>query len=141
MVKNYILWMVVALLAAACTPSSLLRPWQTGSNVVLTQVPDYGAGAARELVQSHGGVFKDEIVQDYLDQLVGQLAAFDGYHGQPWTVQVVNDSTCELLSVPGDFLLVYRGFLNAVTSEPELAAVLGHEMAHLRLGASGAERS
>ncbi|EAT15133.1 Tetratricopeptide TPR_2 [Desulfuromonas acetoxidans DSM 684] len=133
MVKRFVVWMFVMFTVTACLPQTLPHPWQKKNVTTVVQVKRAGADAARYLVQKHGGRLNDETIQNYLDSLVRRLATYEGYRNQDWQVLVVNDPACDLLAVPGQTVLVYRGFLAAVDSEQELAAALGHAMAHLAL--------
>jgi predicted Zn-dependent protease len=139
MVKHSVVWLIALLALAACTPRPTYPPHpssrsgQNGTVTTLATINSYGEDAARLLIQNHGGLFRDETVEAYLQAVVRSLATLNGNPSRGWQVWVVNDPACELLSVPGRTLLVYRGFLTRVGSQRELAAVLGHEMAHLTL--------
>lgn len=49
----------------------------------------------------------------------------------PWTFRVVDDPAVNAFALPGGFVYVTRGLLGHLNSEDELAAVLGHEIAHV----------
>jgi predicted Zn-dependent protease len=48
----------------------------------------------------------------------------------PYTFRVLNASVPNAFALPGGFIVVNRGLLIALSSEGELAAVLGHEIGH-----------
>jgi predicted Zn-dependent protease len=60
-----------------------------------------------------------------------QLAASSERPQLPWQFQVVDDPTPNAFAIPGGFIYITRGMLNLMTSEAELASVLGHEVAHV----------
>lgn len=49
----------------------------------------------------------------------------------PWTFRVLDDPSVNAFAVPGGYVYVTRGLLAHLNSEAELAAVLGHEAAHV----------
>lgn len=51
----------------------------------------------------------------------------------PYEFRVVNDNSLNAFALPGGFVYVNRGAINAARSEDELAAVLAHEIAHVSL--------
>lgn len=47
-----------------------------------------------------------------------------------WEFNLVNDNQVNAFCMPGGKIVVYEGLMNLVTSEDELAVVVGHEVAH-----------
>jgi len=56
-----------------------------------------------------------------------------------WKVYVLDKNEINAFALPNGNIFVYKGLLNFVKSDDELAAVLGHEMAHVILR-HGAEK-
>lgn len=50
--------------------------------------------------------------------------------GFDYTITVLNDNTVNAFAIPGGNIFVYKGMLDFVGSDDELAAVLAHELAH-----------
>ena len=48
----------------------------------------------------------------------------------PWTFRVVDDPTPNV-ALPGGYIFVTRGLLGLMTTEAELASVVGHEIGHV----------
>lgn len=48
----------------------------------------------------------------------------------PCSLDIVRDSTVNVLAYPGRHILVYSGFLSEVESENEIAMILAHELGH-----------
>ena len=48
-----------------------------------------------------------------------------------WTFTVVDDGSINAFTTGGGYVYVHRGLLAYLNSEAELAAVLGHEVAHV----------
>jgi predicted Zn-dependent protease len=89
-----------------------------------------GRQAARQVEQTLGFV-DDGGLQAYLQRIGRELAAGSERPELPWDFHVVDDPTPNAFALPGGFIYVTRGMLNLLTSEAELASVLGHEIAHV----------
>jgi hypothetical protein len=72
-------------------------------------------------------------VDDYLDRLGKKLAAVAPGEKFPYQFKSVNDSSINAFALPGGFLYVNRGTIEAADSEAQLAGVIGHEIAHVAL--------
>jgi predicted Zn-dependent protease len=76
-------------------------------------------------------ILRDAQVERYVDALVRRLAAAAPGPRFPYQVKVVNAADINAFALPGGYLYVNRGLVEAVRSEAELAGVLAHEMAHV----------
>ena len=77
------------------------------------------------------GVYRDKELQAYVD-MVGQRVAKESSRPElEYTFTILNDEMINALALPGGFVYVTRGILTNMNSESELAAVLGHEIAHV----------
>jgi predicted Zn-dependent protease len=63
----------------------------------------------------------------------------DKWRQQPWEVVVFEDDTANAFALPGGKIGVHTGLLKVAKTPDQLAAVLGHEVAHV-LARHGAER-
>ena len=94
------------------------------------------------LQQQGGGLYKaDPALADYVASVGRRLAAHAERH-LPYEFVVINSSEFNAWALPGGKIGVNRGLLVALESEAELAALLGHEVAHAaaRHGAKQAEQ-
>ncbi|MEJ2199810.1 MAG: M48 family metalloprotease [Desulfuromonadaceae bacterium] len=92
--------------------------------------------------QMQGGDYTvDPEVNGYVSSVGNRLAAVSD-RALPYEFKVINDSTPNAWALPGGKIAINRGLLTELTSEAELAAVLGHEIVHAaaRHGAKGMER-
>ena len=107
----------------------------------LFNVPNVGAMSLEEELkvgrEEHAkiiaqfGVYRDKDLQEYVD-LVGQrVAKVSSRPDLEYTFTVLNDSMINAMALPGGYIYVTRGMLTHMNSESELAAVLGHEVAHV----------
>ena len=73
----------------------------------------------------------DPVLQDYLDQLLFDLATHSQLGDRRLEPVLVKNQTLNAFAVPGGVVGVHTGLLLYAESEEEMAAVLAHELAHL----------
>lgn len=88
-----------------------------------------GAKAFHKL-RDQSAVVGDVQLQEYLNS-VGQRIASNAGDGQPYTFFWVDDPDVNAFAMPGSFIGVNTGLLEATRTESELAGVLAHEIAHV----------
>jgi predicted Zn-dependent protease len=86
---------------------------------------------ADEQVQQQLGLYPDPKLQSYVDGIGRKLAAASERPNLPWTFRVVDDPVVNAFALPGGHVFVTRGLLTHLTSEAELASVMGHEIGHV----------
>jgi predicted Zn-dependent protease len=89
-----------------------------------------GREAAAE-IQTALGLVDDTSLQSYVQRIGRQEAAISERPNLPWQFHVVDDPTPNAFALPGGFIYVTRGMMALMTSEAELAGVLGHEIGHV----------
>ena len=72
-------------------------------------------------------------VDDYLDRLGKRLAAYAPGEKYPYQFKCVNDASINAFALPGGFIYIHRGLIEAADNEAELAGVIGHEIGHVAL--------
>jgi len=72
----------------------------------------------------------DPVVNEYVNR-VAQNVARNSDLKVPLTVKVIDDPSINAFALPGGFLYVNSGTLQAADEESQLAGVLAHEMAHV----------
>lgn len=77
------------------------------------------------------GLHPDATLQAYVDRIGQTLAAKTERPQLAWEFHVVDDAAVNAFALPGGFIFVTRGLLTHMTSEAELASVLGHEAGHV----------
>jgi predicted Zn-dependent protease len=113
-----------------------------------------GRKAYREVLQEVRGRILPRDSEEYrrADQVVQKIAKaatigplqreinlnVRGYHFE-WEVNVVRDKQVNAFCLPAGKMIVFTGILKIVENDDQLAAVLGHEMAHA-LAHHGSER-
>lgn len=102
-----------------------------------------GQATAVALIARSPGLVEDQALVDYVNQ-VGNLVALYGVRTKPSVKKprvpsrrfyfgILDEPELTAYSIPGGHVFVTRGLLEQLTSESELAFVLGHEIAHIDL--------
>ncbi|MCI0669638.1 MAG: M48 family metalloprotease [Myxococcaceae bacterium] len=91
---------------------------------------ELGQQAKAEIAQSIG-LYPDERLQAYVAGIGQQLATHSERPKLPWSFQVLDDASVNAFALPGGPIFVTRGILTHLSSESELAGVLGHEIGHV----------
>jgi len=86
---------------------------------------------ADQQVQQQLGLYPDPRLQAYVNRVGQKLAADSERPNLPWTFRVVDDPSVNAFALPGGFVYVTRGLMTHLTSEAELASVVGHEIGHV----------
>lgn len=129
------IWIVIAALVTACATSPLGR--RTLKLVSDDQMTQMGVASFTELKQKTPET-KDAKVSAYVNCVAQELTGVMDAN-TAWEVRVFEDKTVNAFALPGGKIGVYTGLLKVATNQDQLAAVLGHEVAHVIAGHS-AER-
>jgi predicted Zn-dependent protease len=99
-----------------------------------------GKEADQQAIAAYG-LYPDEQVQAYVAGLGQRLAKASERPSLPWSFKVVDDATVNAFALPGGYIYVTRGIMAHLSSEAELAGVLGHEIGHVTGRHSAAQMS
>src|SRR5712692_700815 len=114
-----------------------------GWNLLSTkQDVEMGMQAAKD-AEKQLPMLKDTRVDSYLNKLGRRLAGKAPGEQYPYQYKCVNDRAINAFALPGGFIYVNRGVIEAADNEAQLAAVMGHETSHvaLRHGTSQASKA
>jgi predicted Zn-dependent protease len=78
-------------------------------------------------------ILNDRSVNNYVNSIVNRLERVAPFRDYPYQARVVNSSDINAFALPGGFIYVHRGLIEAARTEGELAGVIAHEMAHVAL--------
>ncbi|MBM4252546.1 MAG: hypothetical protein FJ146_11295 [Deltaproteobacteria bacterium] len=77
------------------------------------------------------GVVEDPKLVGYVNQIGSYVASYGDYPERRYMFAVLKHESVNAFACPGGYILVTMGALRNANSEAELAAVLGHEVAHV----------
>jgi len=94
---------------------------------------DKEMGLGRQLaaeVDRQAKFVTDPVVTEYVNR-VGQNIVLHSDAKVPFTIKVLDSNEVNAFALPGGFLYVNRGLVEAADNEAELAGVMAHEIAHV----------
>jgi predicted Zn-dependent protease len=107
----------------------------TGQEELMFFGPDddvrLGQRYAPEIEQELGGRIPDEHLQSYVDRVGQRIARVSHRPDIAYSFTAVDEESINAFAVPGGYIFVTRGLLENLTSEAQLAAILGHEAGHV----------
>ena len=89
--------------------------------------------------QMSGGLFQDDGLQRYVDEVGQRIASFSHRPDLRYEFNVVNSSEINAYALPGGKISITRGLLIDLENEDQLAAVLAHEIGHVAARHSAAQ--
>jgi predicted Zn-dependent protease len=78
-------------------------------------------------------LLNDPRVDNYLDALGKKLASYAPGYKFPYQYRCVNDENVNAFALPGGFIYIDRGVIEAADDEAQLAGVMAHETSHVAL--------
>lgn len=121
---------VIALAAASCTTSPTGRKqiiWQSDAELAIES-----ARAFADMSASLPLVTDREII-DYVACVANAVVAVldPPYSEYDWEMRIFDEDQVNAFAMPGGKIGVYKGILKAAQNQDQLAAVIGHEIAHV----------
>ena len=130
-----LLVLCVALLTTACATS----PTGRSQLKIFTESQMAKMGiASYQQMKEQTPLSKDRFTNKYVNCVANAITAEVG-GGYRWEVNVFDDEAVNAFALPGGKIGVYTGLLNVAGNQHQLAAVIGHEVAHV-LADHGNER-
>lgn len=133
-----IILLIIVMLMAACATSP------TGRNQLILvgdeQMQEMGISAFKQ-IKSDKKVSHNRQQQAYVTCVAEHIidALPEQWSNRSWEVVVFDDDTANAFALPGGKIGVHTGLLDIAETPSQLAAVIGHEIAHV-LARHGAER-
>jgi predicted Zn-dependent protease len=82
-------------------------------------------------IRNSGQVIEDPLITEYLNDIGSRIVAQSNQGDQSFTFFAVDDHRINAFALPGGYIGVHTGLLEATRNEDELAGVLAHEVAHV----------
>ncbi len=133
--KCTLVLLATGLTLAVLAPAAEINLPDIGSpaDAILSKNDEAQLGRAiMQQIYNSGQVVEDPLVTEYVNEIGHRIAAQannDGIH--EFSFFVIDDPAINAFALPGGFIGVHRGLLEATRSEDELAGVLAHEVSHV----------
>lgn len=85
-----------------------------------------------QTVREHFRLIEDPEVAGYVQAVGKRVVRAAGPVHYDYAFFVIDDATPNAFAIPGGYVFVFRGLLELMESEAELASILGHELAHVQ---------
>lgn len=82
-------------------------------------------------IRNSGLVVEDPLVNEYINEVGNKVAAQTNDGDHDFTFFVIEDQRINAFALPGGYIGIHTGLLEATRNEDELAGVLAHEIAHV----------
>jgi predicted Zn-dependent protease len=82
-------------------------------------------------IRASGQLVEDPQITEYINDVGHRISAQANNGDYKFTFFVINDPNINAFALPGGYIGVHTGLLEATRSEDELAGVLAHEVAHV----------
>jgi beta-barrel assembly-enhancing protease len=82
-------------------------------------------------IRASGELVEDPLITEYINDIGHRLSAQVNEGDHQFTFFVIDDPNINAFALPGGYIGVHTGLLQATRSEDELAGVLAHEIAHV----------
>lgn len=123
---------IAALIIQGCTT---LNPATGQRDFTPFMSPDkelaIGKESHPEILKENGGVYNDQEINTYVNNLGQRLVANSELKDYPFHFTVLDTPLVNAFALPGGYVYVTRGILAMVNGESELASVIGHEIGHV----------
>lgn len=113
----------------ACCCFVGLRPAEAGMISIEDEIK-MGRETAQSLEAKYG-LSQDYYLNERVDRIGQSLAAVCGRNEITYSFKVLNSNEVNALACPGGFIYVFKGLMDYMPSDTELAGVLGHEVGHV----------
>src|SRR5262245_18154395 len=122
---------IIVLALPALADRTVIRPaW----NIFTTQQDaELGRALADEAERTTLSLADNHYANVYIDALGQQIAAHAPGTRYLYKFKIVNDDAIKAYALPGGFIYVSSGLIDAAQNEPQLAGALAHEIAHVVL--------
>lgn len=137
----------LATLLAGCYTNSTTGRKQLSGGLSYQQELALGVSEGPKLVSEMGGEVQDPALRGYINDVGERLKAHSDkdlhgqtitqWHGAPpgpqraWKFTLIDSDIINAFALPGEQVFMSRGLADKMTSEAQLAGVLGHEIGHV----------
>jgi predicted Zn-dependent protease len=125
-------WWLALVCAGGCVRSNFNLATRRQEYTITSTEKEVAVGRAiARRVEEEVGLAADEPLQERIRAIGERLAAVCDRRELIYRFAVLDDEEVNASSLPGGYVFVNRGLVEAAKSDDELAAVIAHEVAHI----------
>jgi predicted Zn-dependent protease len=121
---------LVLLCASLLLPLSGFSAEQAVFSLSKKKELEIGAEMHAEILQKMP-IYRDEELQKYVEKIGRELANKSSRPELTYTFTIIDSNEINAFATPGGYVYVNRGLLAYMTTEAQMAAVIGHEIGHV----------
>jgi len=112
---------IVTLYGVPCAQASIIS---TKSEI------NIGRDVGKQLEKKYG-VVDDPALQERVTKIGMRMVAVSDRKDLPYSFKVLNSKDVNAMAAPGGFIYIFKGLIDLMPSDDELAGVIGHEIGHV----------
>ena len=117
-ILTLLIFTIVTLLPRGASPMTLSEENEIGHKII-------------KLIRKVEPVVEDGEILTYINEVGSRLVAQVGVTPYRFRFFVIDESVPNAFAIPGGNIFIYRGLIEMMSSEDELASILGHESGHI----------
>ncbi|MFI5176360.1 MAG: M48 family metallopeptidase [Terriglobia bacterium] len=129
--RRWMIWFMTGCFCLSTTPLEARTRVKPGFNFFSSKQDIELGREASQQAEKELALLNDPATVSYVTQLGKKLAAKSMNSSYPWSFKVVNDSAINAFALPGGYIYVNRGALEAADNEAQIAGVIAHEIGHV----------
>jgi len=107
-----------------------LMPCAQASIISTKEEISIGRDVGKQLEKQYG-VVDDPALQERVTNIGMKLVAVSERKDLPYSFKVLNSEDINAMAAPGGFVYIFKGLVDLMPSDDELAGVIGHEIGHV----------
>ena len=126
-----IMMLGMTLATAGCSSEYNLATGREESLMYGTEKEVNLGDAAAQQLEKEFKINQDLDVNARVQQILDRLVVITDRKDIVYTVRVIEDDKVNAVSLPGGYIYVFKGLLDKIKSDDQLAGVMAHEMGHI----------
>jgi hypothetical protein len=107
-----------------------LMPCAQASIISTKSEINIGRDVGNQLEKKYG-VVDDPALQERVTKIGMKMVAVSDRKDLPYSFKVLNSKDINAMAAPGGFIYIFKGLIDLMPSDDELAGVIGHEIGHV----------
>ncbi len=89
-----------------------------------------GAAVARQF-EEHFPINDDVDINERVRRILAKIVTVCDRQELVYTIKIIDEDKLNAVSLPGGYVYIYKGLLDAIKNDDQLAGIIGHEVGHI----------